>query len=278
MPQFTSVFFGLLSALTWGAGDFCGGQASKRSGVYQVVLVAEVVGAALLAALAVILHEALPVPVGWLWGGLAGLAGVFGLLMLYQGLSTGQMGIVAPLTAVVAGAVPIVVGLWSDGLPTVWQMAGFLCALAAVWLLSSGDSGRLQLADLWLPIAAGLGFGFYFVFMDHATVYGVIWPLVWARSLAAVVVIGLLLAWRRPLLPAHGIPALALLCGVLDAGGNLFFALATQAGRLDVAAVLSSLYPASTVALAAFVLHERLNRTQWIGVVAALIAVVLIAL
>ena len=273
-----SVFFGLLSALTWGAGDFFGGLATKRAHPFTVVHVAEWVGAVVLVALALLFGEALPSGTTLLWAAGAGLLGAIGLLALYTGLAAGHMGIVAALSAVVAALVPIIFGAFTEGLPAPLQMLGFGVGLVAIWLLTSSHDRTVHPRELWLAVIAGLGFGFYFVLIDRTVHDGVFWNLAFARSVAGVVLLGILLATRRPLLPPRPVLPLNLANGALDAGGNLFFALAAQSGRLDIAAVVASLYPGTTVLLARLILKERLNRLQTVGAVAALAAVVLVAL
>ncbi len=273
-----SVFFGLLSALTWGAGDFLGGLATKRAHPFTVVHVAEWVGAVVLVALALLFGEALPSGTTLLWAAGAGLLGAIGLLALYTGLAAGHMGIVAALSAVVAALVPIIFGALTEGLPAPLQLLGFGVGLVAIWLLTSSHDRTVHPRELWLAVIAGLGFGFYFVLIDRTVHDGVFWNLAFARSVAGVVLLGILLATRRPLLPPRPVLPLNVANGVLDAGGNLFFALAAQSGRLDIAAVVASLYPGTTVLLARLVLKERLNRLQTVGAVAALAAVVLVAL
>lgn len=278
MSGFSSVAFGLLSALAWGAGDFSGGLASKRAHVYTVVLVAEFVGALLLALLALLFREPVPGLTHLLWAGAGGVAGVVGLLALYMGLSAGHMGIVAPLSAVIAGVVPITAGILTDGWPAPAQIAGFLAALVAVWLLAGSAGRTITRRELGFAALAGVGFGFYFVLIDQATAAGgVFWNLTFARTLGGLLLIVVVLATHKPLLPSRDVLPLNMLAGVLDATGNLFFGLATLSGRLDVAAVLSSLYPGTTVLLAWALLGQKLNRPQAIGVAAALVAIVLIA-
>lgn len=278
MSGLSSVVFGLLSAITWGSGDFCGGLASKRAHAYTVVLVAEFVGAVLLAVLAIGLGERLPDMPHLLWAGAGGVVGVVGLLALYMGLSSGHMGIVAPLSAVIAGVVPITASILTDGWPTPVQIAGFLAALVAVWLLAGGAGRTISRREFGFAAVAGLGFGFYFVLIDQATgAGGVYWNLAFARTLGGIVMLGVVFVTRKPLLPGRAALPLNMLAGVLDATGNLFFGLATLSGRLDVAAVLSSLYPGMTVLLAWALLGQKLNRPQTAGVVAALAAIVLIA-
>jgi drug/metabolite transporter (DMT)-like permease len=277
-----AVWFGLMSALVWGAGDFCGGLATRRARPLSVVLIAEISGAVLLLLAALAWRQPLPdLPtLGWSAG--AGLAGAMGLVALYTALGRGHMGVVAPVSAVIAALVPIVASAILEGPPAPMQFMGFAVALAAVWLLSSagersgertGSAGELRLALL-----AGLGFGFYFVLIDRADPVSGFWNLTFARSFAFVVLAALMLSIRHPLLPPRAVLPLNLLNGTLDAGGNLFFVLAAQSGRLDVASVLASLYPGTTVLLAWLVLGERLNRPQTIGVAAALLAIILIVL
>lgn len=273
-----AISFGLLSALIWGAGDFFGGLATRRARPFSVVLVAEVAGALLLALTALLLAQPAPLTTDLGWSAGAGLAGAVGLLALYTALASGHMGIVAPISAVVAATVPIIVGAVIEGLPAPLQLAGFGVALAAVWLLSSGGERGISARELRLALLAGLGFGFYFVLIDRTGAVGSLWSLAFARTVAALALLALMLAIRHPLLPPRPVLPINLLNGGLDAGGNLFFLLAAQTGRLDVAAVLSSLYPGATVLLAWLVLGERLNRPQTAGVCAALAAIVLIVL
>jgi drug/metabolite transporter (DMT)-like permease len=272
------VVFGLLSALSWGAGDFSGGLASKRSNVYSVVMGSQFIGMLLLIGLAVVFGEAVPSLASWLWGGLAGAAGAVGLMALYRALAIGRMGVAAPVSAVISGALPVLIAAWVEGLPGALQLIGFGLALVGVWLLSRNKEALLRAGDLGLPAVAGLGFGLFFVFIDRVSEPAVFWPLVAAR-LASLSLL-FLVAWfnRQPALPGRPHLPLVALAGVLDAGGNAFFVLATRTGRLDVASVLSSLYPASTVALAWLLLKEQLTRSQWFGVAAVLAAIVLIAL
>lgn len=278
MFELSALFFGLLSALSWGGGDFCGGLSTRRADPYTVVFVAEFVGAALLAALALIFREAMPDLMHLIWAGAGGLLGAVGLLVLYQALSTGHMGIVAPLTAVISGGMPIVFGLITDGLPDPMQIAGFLVALAAVWLLAGGAGETLTRRDLIYTLIAGFSFGFYFVFIDAGTSEGnIFWSLTVARSLGGLLLLAAIIVMRRPLLPPRAVLPINSMTGLLDAGGNLFFALAAVSGRLDVAAILASLYPGVTVLLAWGFLGQRLNRPQAVGVAAALAAIVLIA-
>lgn len=274
-----SILFGLLSAATWGAGDFCGGLASKRANVYAVVITSQTLGIGLLLGLTLIFGEAFPPWRDLGWGAAAGMAGAMGLLALYRGLALGRMGLVAPVSAVGAAALPVIFAAFLQGLPEVLTVIGFATALAGIWLLSqpaSPNVAAFRLNDLGLPIAAGLGFGLFFVLIDQANNHAIFWPLIAARLASLSLITLIARANRQPVIPARPQLGLVALSGVLDAGGNAFFSLAVQVGRLDVASVLSSLYPASTVLLAWWLLKERLTRWQWAGVFVALTAIVLI--
>lgn len=276
--DFLAIAYGLASAASWGSGDFSGGLASRRGSVYSVVLISQLIGALFLFALAFSLEESIPSADNLILGGLAGILGVVGLVALYQGLSSGRMGVVAPATALVAAGIPVLVSLFTEGLPAASQLAGFGMGLIAVWLLSSGgDGGTIRARELGLALTAGSAFGMFFILIDQVSQSAVLWPLVAAR-VASVSFLSILVAarrgWERPT-PAQ-LPLITL-SGIFDTGGNAFFALATRLGRLDIAAVLSSLYPATTVLLAWLVLKERLMPQQWLGVLAALAALVFIA-
>jgi drug/metabolite transporter (DMT)-like permease len=273
-----AVVYGLASAASWGAGDFSGGFASKRSNVYSVIIVSQLVGALFLIGLAFALAESIPSLDNLILGGMAGISGAIGLVALYTGLARGRMGIVAPVTAVVAAFFPVIVGILNEGLPSPQRLVGFGIALMAIWFLSRAGKGAvIRLSELALPTVAGLGFGLFYIFIDRVSHAAVLWPLVAAR-IASIGMLSILIAVRRQReVPAANQLLIIALAGTLDAGGNAFFALATQVGRLDISAVLASLYPATTVLLAWLFLKERLVRQQWFGVTTALIALVLIA-
>ncbi len=275
--DFTPIALGLASAACWGAGDFCGGLASKRTHVYSVIITSQIVGVGLLIGLALAFGEAVPSPDQLALGGAAGFAGAIGLLALYRALATGRMGVAAPIAAIVGAAMPVIVGAIIDGVPGGLQLLGFAVALLAVWLITQAPDATLRLRELTLPLVAGLAFGVFFVLIGLIREGTVFWPLVAARctSLGALLIIATLS--HQPRLAERSHWRLVVLVGVMEVGGNAFYALAGQTGRLDVAAVISSLYPATTVWLAWVILKERLSRPQLIGVVAALAAIVLIS-
>lgn len=275
---FMSILYGLLSALCWGAGDFSGGLATRRAHVYSVIIAGDLVGALLLVVLAWAVGEPLPTAMDLVWGTLAGIGGVIGLIGLYRALAAGQMGIASPLSAVIAAALPVIVAAIFEGAPTALQFVGFLLALVAIWLISQSGEVRLRLQDFGLPALAGIGFAAFFILYDRVSPGSILYPLVAARVIAVILLLVVALRGRQPILPSSNVLSLILLVGAADMGGNAFYGLSTQAGRLDVAAVMASLYPAATVWLAWWVLKERFTTLQKVGIVIALGAIALIAL
>jgi drug/metabolite transporter (DMT)-like permease len=277
-----SIFFGLTSAAIWGAGDFTGGMASRKTGVYRTVVYAEIIGASLLLVIALIAWQPVPTWNIWVLSMIAGAFGTTGLLLLYYSMTKGMMSIAAPVSALLAALLPVIIGSFTESLPTLFTFVGFAFALAAIWLISQSKDGvkdiLSHIADLRLPLLAGIGFGFYFVLIHAATRTDLLWPMA-ASRLGGIIILILFMTFRRETWKVEGNAwSLVALNGILDIGGNLFFVLAGQVGRLDISAVLSSLYPGSTVILAWIFLKERLSRTQWIGIIAAMIAIVLFTL
>jgi uncharacterized membrane protein len=277
-----SILFGLTSAITWGAGDFTGGMASRKTGAFRAVLFGEIIGLSIITVVAMIVWQPIPNLGIWLLSMVAGALGTFGILLLYYSMTKGLMSIATPVSALLAALLPVLVGSFTESLPTLVTFIGFIFALSAVWLISQSQDGVKTLlshiSDLRLPLLAGLGFGFYFVLIHAATRTATLWPMV-ASRLGGVLILSLFMALRRePLNVESSAWPMVFLNGVLDVGGNLFFVLAGQTGRLDIASVLSSLYPGTTVILAWIFLKERLSRTQWIGIFAAMIAIILFTL
>jgi drug/metabolite transporter (DMT)-like permease len=285
---FATIAFGLAASLCWGSGDFSGGLASRRINASSVVIAGYTVGFALLVALALLWREPFPAAMDLLWGGLAGLAGVLGLIAFYTALASGKMGIAAPVSAVLTATLPVLFSALTAGLPNPLQLVGFLLALLAIALISRPDraeqaaaGGRGPPQGIGLAVLAGCGFGGFFILISRVSPGTTFWPLAVAR-LTAVVALLVVLQVRRQrrqqiLSGVRRVVPLVLLAGTLDASGNAFFVLAAHSGRLDVAAILSSLYPAATVLLAAFVLRERVTRIQAVGILLVLLAIPLIS-
>ena len=277
MHLFATVIFGLAASLCWGSGDFSGGLASRRAYVGSVVLADYAVGLVLLVTLALIRKEPFPDPSDVLWGGLTGLAGVLGLLAFYSALSRGKMGIAAPISAVLTAALPVLFSVFTEGLPTPEQLGGFALTLPAIGLIAGPQRGQGSSQGIGSAVLAGCGFGCYFILISRVQPASTFWALAMARLFSMGVLLPLVRFRRKPLVPGMAIAPLVVLAGVLDALGTTFFVLAAHSGRLDVAAILSSLYPAATVGLSVLVLRERVMRVQAIGILLVLLAVPLIS-
>lgn len=280
MPaDLAAIFFSLIAATLWGTGNFTGGMTTKQVDVFSVVFVAHFIGFLPLLTLALISGEALPATPDLLWSAAAGASGVIGLAAFYRALSLGNMGLVAPITGVLATAIPVVFTAFTDGLPDVLKLVGFLLALIGVWLVSRGNGdARISARGLQLALIAALGFGGFFILLNQAETTSVLWKLIAARSGSTLFIFCLAFVLKRPIIPDRQYALAVIAIGLIDLCGNGFFVLAEQQGRLDVATVLSSLYPAVTVLLARFVLKEHLSRPQLLGIAAALAAIMLIAL
>jgi drug/metabolite transporter (DMT)-like permease len=281
-----SILYGILSAGTWGAADFIGGLASKRTSPYRVLFLAEIAGLVPFIVIALAIRETIPPAVDLLLGAASSLVGLGGLLLLYRALASGQMTIAAPVSALLAALIPVIFGLFTLGIPSPATLTGFGLAFLAVWFISQTDAanwrsplqGLRGLADLRLPLLSGLFFGCYFLVIHHATLHAFFWPLVAAR-LTGFLAFGIYaLLTRQPAFPPREVWGLSLVNGIIDISGNGFYVLAAQAGRIDVAAVLSALYPASTVLLAWVILKERINWLQAVGVLLAFVAIILFTL
>ena len=273
------VLYGLSAAATWGAADFAGGVAAKRANEFKVVLVAHASSLIFVTAMAWFSREPIPPFSAHLWGGLSGIAGGAGVACLYRALAIAKMGTVAPITGLLTAALPVIVGGITQGRPRTVQIFGFCMALLAIVLIAKPDEFHGKPKGLGLAMTAGLCFGLFIVFLRQAGTVSIFWPLVSSRVASTVLMLAIVLA--LPGARKAGTSTMpivtAVVCGVLDSIGNLLLVLATRSGRLDVAAVLSSLYPAATVILAYVILKERVSRIQNVGIVAALAAVPMIA-
>jgi drug/metabolite transporter (DMT)-like permease len=273
------ILFGLTSAGIWGSGDFSGGRAARRSHPFQVLALSALAGITILLGCGLLWHETLPSLSGIGWAMLAGAAGTLGLASLYRALSMGHAATVAPTSAVISALLPVGFGILTAGVPSAARLAGFALALLGIWLVSrpAQPDHAVSPQGFLLACLAGVGFGTFLILIVQIEPGHVFLPLVVARCMQLGIVLILLRASRRPL-PALASNPIALLAGILDAGGNVFYMLSQHYTRLDVAAVLSSLYPAPTVLLAWIILKEKVSRPQWAGVVVCLAAIVLITI
>jgi uncharacterized membrane protein len=265
--------------VVYGAADFFGGLAAKRSQIFAVVVLSQVAGLAFIVAMMPLL-PGVRSPAALLWGMLAGAAGGLGLIVFYRALATGTMSVVAPTTAATSAGLPVLFGLATGERPQVMAVAGIVLAILAILLVSrepaSGPS-KAKLGPLIAALVSGAGFGSFFILLSHAPSDAGLWPLLGARAASITLVAALAIATGRGLRPGKGALRTIVLAGVLDMAANVLYLLAVQRGLLSLVAVIVSLYPASTLLLARQVLGERLSALQITGVGFALGAVALIA-
>jgi len=267
----------LTSAAVWGSGDFSGGLATRKSNQYQVLLLAALSGILVLAMCALLWGEGFPSTKSIFWGAMAGAAGALGMAALYRVLSMGHTASVAPTSAITCAAIPVLFGMLTAGLPKVTQIAGFGVAFLGIWLVSKSPAAgeKTFREEMLLGFLSGIGFGGFFIFIAQVDKGQVFAPILIARLVTLCIAL-IMLRLRHIPLPAVTSNPIALLAGVLDTSGNVFYLLATLYTRLDIAAILSSLYPAGTVILATIILKEKVSVAQWTGASLCVLAVVLI--
>lgn len=282
-----AIVLGLAAALTYGAGDFVGGLVTRRAPLFTVVLLSQVAGTALLFACVPFFVDSGPTASALAWGGASGVAGATGVLFLYKGLAAGRMSVVAPITSVEAAVAPVVWGLATGERPPVVALVGVVVALVAVVLVAgvepggvAGEEGDAAPRGRLAPgvpeaLAAGLAFGAFFILLDGAGDETGLWPLVGGRTASLTILTILVLARRERVAAASGTRLPIVAAGVLDVAANLLYLLATREGLLSIVAVLTSLYPASTILLARIVLGERMGRLQVAGLGLAAAGVVM---
>jgi drug/metabolite transporter (DMT)-like permease len=281
-----AVLLGLVVALTYGTGDFFGGLATRRVPVLWVVFLSHAFAAVLVIAIVGIDHNADPTREDIVLGIVAGIIGMVSVALFYRGLAIGRMSAVAPITAVVSAVVPVGWGLVFGERPSLLALAGVALAVGSVALISSeaGDAPHdpetKSRLPLLLAVGAGIGFGAFFVLYSNTSDHAGMWPLLasrWTSATLLALVFAFIPRARRDPPSRRALPLIAG-AGLFDAAANGFFLAASRVGDLAIVGALSSLYPASTVLLARAVLHERLHRTQVIGLTIAAVGVVLIAI
>lgn len=278
-PDLLGILLALSSAGIWGGADFLGGLATRRIRSLKVLALGTLSGTAVLAVLAVICGEGVPEPDTFAWSMAAGLSGALGMAALYQGLAVSTAALVASTAAVIGVLLPMLFGVLSEGVPDPVRVAGLVAGIAGVGLVSrqTGDRDGELKRGLGLALVSGVGFGGFFILISQVEGAAIFAPLAVAKGLALLVATGMLLFWGARGPSAGGV-GLALATGVLDAGGNVLYFAATRFTRIDVAAVLASLYSAVTVMLARLILKERISPGQGVGVVLCALAVALMTL
>jgi drug/metabolite transporter (DMT)-like permease len=268
----------LTAALTYGLSDFVGGLLTRRASAWAVAATSQ--AAATLLALAWFAANPAVAPGAALaWGALGGLGAGAGNVLIYRGLGGGRMAVVAPISAIAAAALPVLVGFAFGERPGVAPLAGVFIALPAVWLVSGGGAGLggANKRDVLNGVTAGLGFGVQFSALGQVPSQAGLMPLALSQvvSVTSIVVTASLLS--EPWLPRDRYSRGGAVAGLLAGIATICFQFAAQAGMLTIAGVLTSLYPAVTVLLAALLLRERIRWLQGAGLLLAIGAIVLIA-
>jgi uncharacterized membrane protein len=270
--------YALLASLAWGVGDYLGGLKSRLMPAIVVMAASQPFGLAALVVAVAVRGTGPPGP-EVAWAALAAVFGTAGLVGFYRGMAAGAISVVVPLAAIAAG-IPVIWGLAHGDKVSFLQEIGFVAALGGGLMASierGGDRARFAAGTGW-AILALVGFGFYFIPLHASATHDWLWPsLIFRATSVTLVWSALLLTRQRATGTRPHLVALAAV-GLLDTGGNTLFAAASSShGLLSVVSVLASLYPAVTVLLARFLLGERVERSQDIGVLVTLAGVVLIS-
>ncbi len=306
VPAALPAVFSLTAVGVWGASDFLGGLGVRRANTFLFTSVVHVSGMLLTAAVALAIHSPLPGAGSLRWALAAGSFGGVALALFYRALATGQMGLVAPVAAVLGAALPTLVTAFAEGFPGTRHLLGFLLAGIGVWLISRSEpaifddtpsaetspaSNSISPANgipaaknnsarpkgLGLAVLAGCGFAGFYLCIHRAGAGSALWLAVYSRLASLATMLFILSVTRQFRALPRAVFGIAIAAGILDISGSIVFVRAAQLGRLDSAVVLSSLYPAVTVILARIFLHEHFSRARTIGMLAALAAVPMIA-
>ncbi len=274
-----TILLAAASAAVWGVSDFSGGKASQRFPALGVTTASKL---AATPPLAILLLAAWTPPrlEAVAWGLPAGLVGATGIVLLYRGLASGAMSVFAPISAVTAAVVPLLVGLAVDRPPSGLALIGAGCAVVAIGLVSferRREHAVVTPGLVGLALLTGFCFGVFFSLLRGAGTHAGLWPLASAHVGALVLLV--LLAWRRRQSVAlrGRVLALALAAGALDVCANALYLVAVQHGSLAIVAPVASLYPASTVLLALAVDRERVRAVQVAGLGLAAASLALVA-
>jgi len=278
-----TVLLALASAVAYGVSDFTAGVCSRRASFVRVSLLTQASAAVVvLVAVGATTHGLAPLR-SLAWGGASGIGGAVGTLALYRGFGRARIGVVAPLSAVGAAALPVLVGLVLGERPAALALAGVGCAIPAVWLVArSGGAAHAPSAPAPRGVVdglvAGAGFGLLFIGLERAGTGHGLWPVAAGQVVALVLLAAASLAGGSGGLPGRSVVAGSAASGLLAAVAVICYFLSTAHGLLAVVAVLASLYPGVTVLLARAVLGERMGRGQQAGLGLAAVAIVLIVL
>ena len=284
LPQFAPAAYSVTAVFLWGASDFAGGYGSRHANAFVLTAFSHLCAFVWMVTIALGAHAALPDHASMLWAILAGSIGGFALAIFYGALAEGQMGLSAPIAALLGAAIPTMVDIALQGAPGRWSLIGFALAIVAIWLITrpepaAKDGARLEKGlpkGVAAAALAGVGFaGFYLCI--HQASGSPVWNAAISRIGSFTTTAIAVIATRAPMRLDRPTVALGFFAGSFDVTASALFIFASQHGRLDEAVVITSLYPAVTVLLARLVLKEHFSRWKFVGLLAALAAVPLIA-
>jgi drug/metabolite transporter (DMT)-like permease len=276
-PQYIPAAYSLTAVGVWGASDFLGGVGARRANAFLFTAVVHLCGMVSVGAVALITHAAFPENSSLMWSLIAGSVGGMALAIFYRSLAEGNMGLVAPVAAVLGAGIPTIFTAFAEGVPGYRRLLGFALAGIGVWLISRTESSGARPEGLGMAMLAGIGFAGFYLCIHRAGNANALWIATYSRSASLLVTAVVVLFGRHLRAVPAPVLGIALTAGILDITGSVVFVRASQIGRLDNAVVLSSLYPAITVVLARIFLHEHFSRARTLGMVAALAAVPMIA-
>ncbi|HUI70077.1 MAG TPA: DMT family transporter [Spirochaetia bacterium] len=276
-----AIFFAGLSALMYGAADFCGGMATRKAHLAAVLASSQAIGLVVAVVASVAFGFRPAAPGDLVWGIVSGVCGTAGIAALYSALATTEVAVASPLAAVTGAVIPVALGVLAGERPGVAAWVGIVLGVSAIVLLTAGSSashrqGAIRRAAL-LGVLAGLGFGLFFFAISKTSRSSGLWPLVAARVATVSLVTVFLLLTRKPVRLSRGSLPYVMLSGALDMGANIAFLLASRSGMLSISAAVAALYPGPTVILAWIVLRERVTAPRVIGLALALAGVALIS-
>lgn len=275
------IVLALCAATVFGVADYSGGRAARTVHPMVVTFVGQCGGFLVLLAIATISGATIPPLSDWIWGGVAGLVGATGLLAFYRAMGSGYMTVVAPVSAVTATAIPVIVGLLTGERPGVLALLGIPIAIVAIALVSDvmgPDHRKAPRLVLWLAIISGVGFGTIFVILGHTTDDSGMWPVV-AMRIASIPYMFVVLKLRKERISsAKANLRFVLASGILDSSANGIYLLAVRQGLMSIVSTINSFYPASTMLLATKLDGEKIHKSQAVGLLFAAISLTLISI
>jgi drug/metabolite transporter (DMT)-like permease len=275
-PQVATAAYGLAAVLFWGTSDFLGGYATRRANAFLFTTVVNIGGLILVAILATTTHAQFPSARSVAWVLVGGMAGGGSLAIFYRALSSGRMGLTAPVAAVLSAAIPAVVSMFTEGPPGKIAVLGFFLAAVGLWLITRAEHGHTP-EGIGFALLAGTGFAGFYLCVRQASDGSAFWIATFTRTGGLLITAAIILFQKQfSDITSAGV-RWGVLTGCIDSIGTILFVRASQSGRLDEAVVISSLYPAITVLLARIFLKEHFTRWRFVGLLAALAAVPMIA-